>query len=237
MPVCRRCKLSQSLIKAHIIPEAWYPESMDGRNVGRLLWNKSGKYPKRLPKGAFDTGILCRNCDNEIGITDNKALDMLVRADKIKSIIGGRVRIYGEADPAIITEFVATLLFRAAWSTHEMFSTVTELDTNSAFRPPGPFPGFAVSIHEWDIFSPPQIGPMHSSVEGVRHLIIYANRFCFFIRVDEYPDPVSLRPYILRRGCPIISIVRPWHGSSEARWAYEAFDRQDYWRPDKPKVK
>jgi len=77
--ICKLCNKQTELIKAHIIPECFYRLDLYSGEIPRLVSNTAGTYPKRAPIGVYDENILCGPCDQEIGIYDQHACELLIR--------------------------------------------------------------------------------------------------------------------------------------------------------------
>lgn len=72
---CRLCLENVALAKAHIIPRFFF-------NSNHKLFSSNLPYSKKRPMGAYDTTILCAECDNKIGnLFDQYAKEVLL--DKI----------------------------------------------------------------------------------------------------------------------------------------------------------
>ena len=61
---CKGCGEDKKLIKAHIIPEAFFMGLRFGNDeVPLIISGKSGEHPKRSPIGEYDKNILCHDCE------------------------------------------------------------------------------------------------------------------------------------------------------------------------------
>ena len=59
------------------------------------------------------------------------------------------------------------------------------------------------------------LNPHATRFDGVRFWLIYASRFIFFIKVDKRVTPKVFDEYVIRKGRPIVTIVRSFDQSKE----------------------
>ena len=80
--LCRFCLQDKKLIKAHIIPRAFF-ESMrseDKKNIPfQILTNSEDGYPKKSQIGIYDNKILCRECENIFQKYDDYGQKLLLK--------------------------------------------------------------------------------------------------------------------------------------------------------------
>lgn len=115
--ICKFCGKTKSLIRAHVIPKAFYI----GGNKYVLKDLREGE-TKRRNSGTYDTNILCSDCDNHVlGIYDNYAAELLLR-EYTKHIEQQNedFTIYhfkeNEFDYNAIRAFIVSILWRASVS-------------------------------------------------------------------------------------------------------------------------
>jgi hypothetical protein len=78
--ICRLCGRDAQLIDAHVIPRPFFGEVDGGKQRVKVLANRPGEYPKRLPIGFYDPELLCANCDNEVlGQWDEYGVQVLLQ--------------------------------------------------------------------------------------------------------------------------------------------------------------
>lgn len=84
--ICKLCLQEKKLIRAHIIPDFFYrnlglyiPDSNGQGRVHKAEFNDKKFYSKKsgLPTGIYDTNILCKECDNLIGVFEDYAKKVL----------------------------------------------------------------------------------------------------------------------------------------------------------------
>ena len=130
MRSCNLCAQRRKLIKAHIIPHAFYPKgenprSYDIRNLAP---------PKRIPMGHYDQKILCAVCDNALGQWDHEAVSVLRQKSLIPVHINGvypadqfgniRIVAVEEFNYYKLKLFFVSLLWRASITKLTYFSKV-----------------------------------------------------------------------------------------------------------------
>ncbi len=72
--VCRLCDQEKKLVKAHIIPHAFYGQVSDPKAGTLALTDVDGEYPKKSHSGLYDSTILGGECDSKrIGVYDDYA--------------------------------------------------------------------------------------------------------------------------------------------------------------------
>lgn len=72
-------------------------------------------------------------------------------------------------------------------------------------------------IAEFDQADVPQLNPTYTRLAGIRFLVLYANRFIFYLKVDKKPTPSDLQGLMLKEGRPVHSLVMTWSLSKEAK--------------------
>jgi hypothetical protein len=80
--ICQLCKEEKELIKAHIIPRAFYKDAQLTFDKKELrLVERGGNYKKVPVTGYFDKDILCGACDSRLGKWEDELIALL-RRDK-----------------------------------------------------------------------------------------------------------------------------------------------------------
>lgn len=215
---CRLCREQKNLIRAHVIPEAFYLRT--GSEPARIVGIGKDVYPRRAPIGVYDTNILCADCDNRLGRLDQEAAENLLAA-RPKDIHQGRLRIYTDANPSLIRDFTLSVLWRAAISTHYFFSRVSigryeneillQLNGQTEVKQIG------VLICEFDRPHPPFLMPFQDRIDGLRVWRIYASRFIFVVKTDRRPFTSPFSELEITENRIIQSLVLPWDSSAERK--------------------
>jgi hypothetical protein len=223
---CRCCGTDRDLIKAHIIPEAFFRRLRDEGSVPRLLSNNESEYPKRIPVGVYDPGILCADCEQIFGPWDQYAVALL-RDD----LPGARVVRQGERILAHEIDdwqydklklFFISVAWRASVSSQAMFKRVRLGPYEARARQmlvegqPGSASEFCVVLSRFD----PSLGaaimdPFTARNAGTNYLRFYLGTFMADIAVDRRALPAPLPQLALQPGEPLRIVERELHGSPE----------------------
>lgn len=218
---CKFCGDEKKLIKAHIIPEAFF--TLGG---ARLLSSLPDVHPKRAPIGVYDPNILCADCDQSFGFLDQHVIENLLNTlGEFYSDGEIGFRRYPQAVPEIVRLFALSVAWRAHHSTHEMFANVNmgphEPSVKADLARPLDHKKVGAFVHEFDRGSVPIIGPIPERYDNVRFLRIYTGRLIFSVKLDQRPMPPDLNELDLLVSKETTSIVVPWAGSAEASLAID----------------
>jgi len=124
---CRLCDQTKNLIDAHVIP-AWayrflYPETDPLKENPLILIGKT--HTKRRPIGAYDSGILCKECDNFLGDYDNYGKYTLFEKELERYNDSDTAYVIRDIDTEKFKLFLLSVLWRASISGREEFERVT----------------------------------------------------------------------------------------------------------------
>lgn len=237
MTICQLCKCERPLVNAHIIPRSFWNVEQNEFGPLAILSSREGWRPRRSQHGIYDQTILCDECDNKLGLFDQHAFEQLVncKGSVIFDFSGLRALKYVSADPVTVHNFATSVAWRASKSKQEYFSRVSAGAYEKILQ--DSFSGDIAATKQLDCFIAefdqeglPLLNPQYSRMEGVRFLVIFANRFTFYIKVDRQKTPEMFQKFIIRSGSPVLSYVRAWEGSKQK----EAM-RQLVWSNPKPK--
>jgi hypothetical protein len=221
MATCLRCKKQKTLIKAHIIPEAFW--NLPDQSVGpmAMVSNSVNWKTKPSPIGPYDKQILCEQCDGSIGLLDQHAAENLLR-DKSKTryqndIVG--LYHYKNANAQIIISFIASLVWRASISSHHFFKRVSLGPYETKFfdlqEKGSPIElEESIIINEYDQDTP-IMDPHMSRIEGLKTLAFQAERFLFHIKIDQRSFSPELKQVTLHPNREVISFVKSWEESKQ----------------------
>lgn len=127
MSVCKLCLIPNTLVNAHIIPEAFFRE-INGE-TGTYLFSATA--PKmRTFIGPYEK-MLCQRCEDKFGHVDSYGIEILLKKfeslfheEKITSeITAFRSREF-EIDQDLLQRFFVSVLWRASVSTHDFYQHV-----------------------------------------------------------------------------------------------------------------
>jgi hypothetical protein len=221
LAICRRCNKSKTLVKAHVIPRAFWnlPEQSAGPLA--MVSNSPGWKIKPSRIGPYDTGILCEECDGIIGLLDQHAAENLLRdksRTRYQNDIAGLYH-YKNASAQIVISFIASLAWRASISSHHFFERVNlgpyeskffELtDKGKQFELEE-----SIIVMEYDQETP-IMDPHMSRIEGLKILSFQTERFLFQIKVDQRPFSQELKQVTLHPSRKVISLVKNWEESKQ----------------------
>lgn len=218
---CKFCDEDKPLIKAHIIPAAFFV-----KNGARILSSLPDVYPKKSPIGVYDENILCAECDRSFGLLDQHVVEkILINEGEFHSDGEFGLRHYIDALPEIVRLFALSMAWRAHHSTHEMFANVDlgphEASIKRDLLQPLEHRKVSAFVHEFDHRTPPIISPIPERYDKVRFLRIYAGRLIFSVKVDQRPMPPDLGYFDLLMNKQTFSVVVPWIGSAESSLAID----------------
>lgn len=233
--ICKLCGFQRPLIDAHIIPRPFFGEVDGGRQRAKVLSNRHREYPKRLPIGFYDPGILCAPCDNAIGAWDAYGIQVLIQErDLLKPMPGSSTPIaFVRADFAYnrLKLFFLSVLWRAHESSLPFFGKVRlgphrqslfEMILNGEAGPPESFSvllsAFTVDSKMPDIGAP-ILDPYREKWGGVNAYRLSFGTITAYIKVDRRPFRDSFEQLILKPGRPLALITRELAGAAEARVA------------------
>ncbi|MBB3944724.1 hypothetical protein GGQ73_000649 [Rhizobium skierniewicense] len=215
--LCKLCGEEKKLIKSHVIPKAFFPNSA----TTKLLSSDKFQFPRKAPIGVYDEGILCAACDSNLGIFDQAAAEqLLTKVGHVPPETDGLARVYHVTDTELIRRFVISVAWRAHHSTHAMFRSVHLGPYETLFKHEVLEPTTqrtSVCVTEFDNRNVPFLSPAVDRFENVRFLRIYAARFLFLVKVDKQRMPSDFENLdIAHRDRDFIgSVVQSWRGSGE----------------------
>ena len=124
--ICRFCEQPRRLIKAHVIPEAFFRRLREGKQSPLLV--KQREHIRRSPIGIYDPEILCAECDAIFAPWDDYAQKVLPReldaanAIMIGTKVGGWTIANYRYDSLKL--FFISLLWRASVSQHSFYHRI-----------------------------------------------------------------------------------------------------------------
>jgi hypothetical protein len=128
MDTCKLCLQKKKLIKAHIIPKGFYKFLYPNKTIhpevdmtGLLMVMPYGSTIVR-PVGEYDTGILCADCDNQLGQYDEYAQKIILKTEPKQ--IAPRCFMIDNVDYPKLKLFFISLLWRASISTRDYFHLI-----------------------------------------------------------------------------------------------------------------
>jgi len=126
--LCKFCNQDRPLVKAHVVPEAFYRELKTGDMPLFLISSDAGKRPVRSQIGPYDTGILCRKCEDQFQDWDDYAATFLIKSrdTAFERVPVGEFDVFvaSKFDYSKLKLFLVSVVWRAAVSTNPLFDKV-----------------------------------------------------------------------------------------------------------------
>jgi hypothetical protein len=212
--------------KSHIIPESFFPKDVEDDRPSRLLTNKEGEYPKKLPAGVYDRTILCHSCERKFDLVDNYGQKTLLENEGKHSPITHGGTTYGFELPTydynLLKSFFVSVLWRASVSTHPFYGRIRL----------GPFESIALDLFKSGQFISPEsfsvvlakfdhpIGksmmcPFTSKFDGLNFCQFYLGGYIAYIKVDKRDSLGAFTEVMLSPGRPLRVISREFFESKE----------------------
>jgi hypothetical protein len=224
---CFYCHEAKELINAHVIPEYFFRQIIetDGSKKKMLYLKKTElEYMQRAPKGIYDSGILCKSCDNEIGKLDDYAIKFFQNSASWQKTYSNNLIYYKPANCnyKVLKLFFISLLWRASITTNPFFGLVKlgpfeeEAYRRLKSKEPGDKHSFSVimfklsntkdaSLNEMEIPIQKHIlNPTTTRVEGRKFYRIHLNEFFIVIKVDGRKINKGFDSITLRENAPLI---------------------------------
>lgn len=213
---CKFCGQDKRLIKAHIIPKAFFIRLRDGQDPPMMLQNKDGQYPKRAPIGVYDSNILCGDCESRFGDWDNYAQSILSGELKYSSTICDNDTVIAWIIDTykydLLKLFFISLLWRASVSIQKFYSKINlgpYEDIAKQFieecipGSPNEFSVFLARFHSHSLDSS-ILSPHPERMDGVRFYRFYLGNYVSYIKTDKRSTPEPFSHLILKQDKPLI---------------------------------
>lgn len=218
---CAFCGEEKTLINAHIIPRPFHQEGNDEGDPYVITGPDSPLFPKRAHIGVYDQNILRAECDGFLGQFDKHAIENLLRGEARNFTAGTKLvgRTYPSLDRTLLLKFIVSMAWRACIANQEMFRSFTvgryEALMLAALKDDDELSHFDAVVAEFDANGGGFLNPHHTRFGGVRFVLIYANRFAFYLKVDQRPMPETFRVFALTHRGPVRTVVRDYLASKE----------------------
>lgn len=224
MSLCKLCGEEKKLVKAHIIPKAFFEP---GRGDLAMMFDREDTHPRRRPQGEYDPDILCAECEDMFKGWDDYAFKLLIeRAVERKKLSSAGIsyEVIESYDYSKLKLFFMSVLLRADLSEMDFWQRISLGNRRLTLRKhimrrrapnPGVFPVFLTRLstsEKYALFYPPEV-----EKRGAVIYRFFMGRFDFRIRVDKGPAPSEIRKAVLAPGRPLFILVLPTAGSEEAR--------------------
>ena len=225
MSQCRLCEKEGKLVKAHVIPEAFFRVLREDGNSPQLLTSTPDHLPKPSHIGVYDKGILCAACESKFDRFDDYGIQtLLVRFGELFRYVTqhGNVVAYEaeNVDQSLLLRFLVATLWRASVSTHSFYGRVRLGTFESVARqvilePEAPVPTiFAACLSRWKFEEENRqvarvlLSPFRERLSGINAYRLYLGEAVAYIKVDSQPLPNPFRNYALLARPHLTAIAR-----------------------------
>ena len=223
MSQCKYCNKEIQLIKAHIIPEAFWEIDHSFPIPLKVISNNKGEFPRKSYSGIYDKDILCKKCDSWLGKEfDEYATEKLLRysSDEYGYHEGVPVgRIYKGLDLTIIKRFFISVLWRCHLSKRTEFNDVSLGPwadiVKEALTKRECLAKIEVYLAEFDQKHIGWLNPHRHRLEGINIVQIYINRFIAYVKIDKRDFPAPFANCAIKKTGDLVVIMRDFSQSKE----------------------
>ena len=222
---CRFCNCRSSLLKAHIIPEAFFRRLRDRDRPPLLVSGREGQMPKRSPIGVYDKGILCSGCEKQFLSVDSYGTDVILSSfQKYFSPIHieGKIAAFRSdtLNTKMMLRFLLSLLWRASVSTQPFYERVLlgpyeDEALGLLKQPESSIPSaFDAVLSRWEevgadhLPSRGILNPYRERWDGVNTYRLYLGEVVAYVKVDKRPFSKPFSRLSLQHGAPFHVISR-----------------------------
>jgi hypothetical protein len=232
MPLCRLCSEDRSLVKAHIVPEAFFRVLRAEGETPLLVTNSGNHYPKRSPVGVYDQGILCETCESKFSKVDDYGIQVFLnRFEEIFRPLDRQGRLVAfegrNVDQELLLRFLVATVWRASVSTHPYYGRVhlgpyESVAAKALSAPDEPISDiFSAVLSCWttreerDYFSQGLMNPFREQWEDINAYRFYFGRVVAHIKVSNQQFSTPLKELALTRQQVLYLVVRDFDKSKD----------------------
>jgi hypothetical protein len=244
MQPCQMCGLPSKLVKAHIIPEAFFRAFRpDGESL-TLLTSTPGNFPKRAPIGVYDSEILCEPCERRFDQVDDYGIQVLLTQfhDNFTEVAASGAPVAHQSmnvNQGQILRFLLAVLWRASVSKHPFFGRVSlgpleSIARNTLMNPEGEIPQvFAALLSRWTCtdenrsIAQAVMCPFRERWQGVNAYRLYLGEVVAYVKVDSQPFTPPLRAHALPTSPVLSLIIRNLEDSKDLKSMIHTVRRSD----------
>lgn len=234
MKRCRFCGAEAGLIKAHVIPEAFFRPLREGGETPLIVAGAKGVLPKRAPIGVYDKELLCASCEARFSPIDSYGIDVLLAgfANHFAPIRNGSELVGYEGssvDKARLLEFLISILWRASASSQPFYNTVDlgaleQAAKDSLFGSPSVVPPiFNAVLSIWSEAEDDRVpttalmNPHREKWDGVNSYRLYLGKVVAYVKVDQQQFSDPLASLSLQANGPCVLVTRNLAGSNDIK--------------------
>ncbi len=229
---CRLCSSPGKFAKSHIIPEAFWRELRDGKDMPLLISSAEGTFPQRAPIGVYDPSILCDQCEVRFNEMDAYGIDILLkrRDELFKPIEHHGVPIAWQAeavDSHKLLVFLVGTLWRASVSSHPFYWRVDlgpleplarQVVLNQSEEIPAVF-GAALSRwrsrNEHESLAKGLMDPFKENWSGTTAYRFYFGEVVAYIKADQRNFPIALKKQAIGESEHVTMVARSFEQSKD----------------------
>jgi len=201
--ICRLCGLDKKLIQAHVIPRSFHRLIPGAKQPPRVITNVRGRYAQKVPKGVYDSALVCEDCERRFSSWDDYGAEILLKNWNTFIPVADGGTMIGSYLPAYdykrLKLFFLSVLWRAAASGHFMFDKIDLGPREASLRDaiwnaqPGDTHTFGVVLQAFNETDIGMLNPDSLRMQHLRYCRIYAAHVIAFIKVDSQPfrDPLQ----------------------------------------------
>jgi len=225
--ICRLCGLDKKLIEAHVVPKSFFRIEPTDEGPLRLVTNVEGQFAQKLPKGPYDSAIICESCERRFSRWDDYGDHLFIKSwdsfERIPLPNGDFAFGLPTYEYPTLKLFILSVLWRISVSTHRMFSGIALGPLEETLRmaiwnaEPGDANFFGVVLQAFDTTDVGILNPGSERFGHLRFCRIYLSHVIAFIKVDSrsFDDPfLSLA---LRPNSPLVLASKKFATSPEKR--------------------
>lgn len=230
MPLCQYCREDKNLVKAHVIPEAFFRTLCSQGETPSLL--SATGYPKRRPMGEYDKEILCEDCEKLFSDVDTYGARVLLGEFKEKftalSSAGETVAFEAEGiDQSLLLRFLVSVLWRASVSKQGFYGKVelgphlSSAKASITCSSSEHLRNSSAVLSRWKAPAEKAIStfgflaPFREKWDDVNAYRVYLGPFVAYIRVDRRPLPRHLEAIAIGQSRNLTVLAREFKGSND----------------------
>lgn len=233
MVKCCLCGNNRKLIKAHVIPEAFFRLGRVGNEIPYLISDTPNTHKKRSPIGVYDKGILCGQCEPKFSKVDDYGVKVLLKQLDIlflPILCANQIVAFqaNSINQELLLRFFIAILWRASVSTHGFYKRIDlgamePMARESIINPNGSIPKqFSAVLFRWvsddekDLLATKVLmDPYPENLDNVSTYRFYFGEIGVSIKADEREFPKDLHTIALLNQPHIVAIARDFKSSKD----------------------
>lgn len=220
---CKHCGSHAKLVKAHVIPEAFYRAIKTNNKPLYTISGTDGDFPKRSQIGIYDTGILCYNCEQIFQKCDYYAQELFLKTKyEEENIAIGSLLMYKDYNYDLLKRFFLSVTYRACLSKNSMFSNIkldriaiTIKKILSSSNPIDAYELPCIVFHHRGEYSHIILEPYICHADGVDFYKFFLGHFGFFLNINNTMLPKHFNQYIIQPSKPLRVLSIPFENSAD----------------------